>query len=71
MQLLLIDAAVKATVLLGAAALTTLALRRASAASRHLVWTIALLAALALPALTLALPRWQLPIVTSKGLISR
>jgi beta-lactamase regulating signal transducer with metallopeptidase domain len=64
MQLLLIDAAAKATVLLGAAALTTLALRRASAAARHLVWTIALLAALALPALTLALPRWQVPLVT-------
>jgi beta-lactamase regulating signal transducer with metallopeptidase domain len=64
MELLFIDAAVKATVLLAAAALTTFALGRASAASRHLIWTVALFAALALPVLSLALPRWQLPVVT-------
>ncbi|MEO6212523.1 MAG: M56 family metallopeptidase, partial [Vicinamibacterales bacterium] len=64
MQLFLIDAVIKATLLLAAAALTTLALQRASAAARHLVWTVALLAALALPVLSIALPRWQVPIVT-------
>jgi HEAT repeat protein/beta-lactamase regulating signal transducer with metallopeptidase domain len=58
------DAVAKATVLLAVAALASLALRRASAASRHLVWTLALVGALLLPILSLALPRWQLPLVT-------
>ena len=35
----------------------------ASAALRHLVWTLALCSALALPVLSIALPKWQLPIV--------
>ncbi len=60
----LIDAVAKATILLALAGGVTLLLRRASAASRHLVWTVALLAALAAPVLSLTLPRWQLPIVT-------
>lgn len=58
------DAVAKATVLLAVAALASLALRRGSAASRHLVWTLALVGALLLPILSLALPRWQLPLVT-------
>ena len=41
-----------------------LVLGRASAAVRHLVWTLALTSALVLPVLSVALPRWQLPIVT-------
>src|SRR5262249_23754040 len=61
------DAIVKATLLIGAGALRALLLRRASAASRHLAWTLALASAPALPALWLALPRWQLPIVTLTG----
>ena len=58
------DAVAKATVLLATAALLTTVLRRSSAATRHLVWTCALLATVALPVLSLALPRWQMPIVT-------
>ena len=49
----------KSTLLLGMAALGALALRRASAASRHLLWSLALGALLALPALTLAVPAWK------------
>jgi beta-lactamase regulating signal transducer with metallopeptidase domain len=49
----------KSTLVLGAAALGALALRRASAASRHFVWALSLAALLALPALTLALPGWR------------
>jgi HEAT repeat protein/beta-lactamase regulating signal transducer with metallopeptidase domain len=60
----LIDGLTKATLLLAMAALVAALLRTASAASRHLVWTCALLAALALPLLSLALPRWQLAVVT-------
>jgi HEAT repeat protein/beta-lactamase regulating signal transducer with metallopeptidase domain len=61
---MLLDSLVKATLLLGAAAVLTLALGRASAAVRHLVWTFALTGALLLPVLSLALPRWQVPLVT-------
>jgi beta-lactamase regulating signal transducer with metallopeptidase domain len=51
----------RGTVLLALAALAALALRRASAATRHLAWALALSGMLALPALTLAAPRWELP----------
>ena len=60
----LADAVVKASLILLAAALTSLILRRASAALRHLVWTLALCSALLLPVVSLALPKWQLQLVT-------
>ena len=55
----------KATLLLAAAFGVTrvMAWRRASAASVHLVWTLAVLALLALPLLSAALPGWTLGIV--------
>jgi beta-lactamase regulating signal transducer with metallopeptidase domain len=49
----------KATLVLAAAALAAWALRRGSAARRHLVWTMAMGALLALPALSLGLPEWE------------
>lgn len=58
------DAILKATLLLGVAALASHALRRQAAAVRHMVWTLALLSAMALPVLSIALPRWQVPLVT-------
>jgi HEAT repeat protein/beta-lactamase regulating signal transducer with metallopeptidase domain len=58
----LADAVVKATLVLTMAAAAAFALRRASAALRHLVWTVGLCSALALPLLTLSLPKWQMPI---------
>jgi HEAT repeat protein/beta-lactamase regulating signal transducer with metallopeptidase domain len=60
----LTDAILKATLLFAAGGVVSLALRRAPAAARHLVWTLALVSAVALPALSLALPRWQLPLIT-------
>lgn len=51
----------RGTVLLVLAGLAVLALRRGSAAARHLAWGLALAGMLALPALTLAAPRWELP----------
>jgi HEAT repeat protein/beta-lactamase regulating signal transducer with metallopeptidase domain len=59
-----VDALIKVSLVLGLAGLATLVLGRASAAVRHLVWTMALTSALVLPVLSVALPRWQLPIVT-------
>jgi beta-lactamase regulating signal transducer with metallopeptidase domain len=58
-----IEIVVRATALLGAAALADLALRRrASAATRHLVWALAVVALLVLPIASVALPRWQVRI---------
>jgi HEAT repeat protein/beta-lactamase regulating signal transducer with metallopeptidase domain len=51
-----------ALVLLGALLVTGL-LRRASASTRHQIWAVALVSVLALPALTLALPAWQVPML--------
>ena len=59
-----LDAIGKATIILAVTALATFAMRRTSAALRHLVWTLALCSALALPVLSMALPKWQLPLVT-------
>ena len=58
-----LDVMLKATLVLAVASLATLALGRASAAMRHMVWTLAIVSALLLPVLSIALPRWQLPIV--------
>src|SRR5580658_3592157 len=53
------DAAAKATTILAAAWLLTLALRHQSAATRYFTWTCALGAALAVPAISPLLPRWE------------
>jgi HEAT repeat protein/beta-lactamase regulating signal transducer with metallopeptidase domain len=62
--LALADAILKATVLFAAAGLVSVLLRKATAAARHLVWSLALVSAMALPVLSLALPRWQVRVVT-------
>ena len=55
--------ALRATVVLLAAWGATYLLRRGSAATRHLVWTAAVTAVLVLPLLSIALPRWNVPVV--------
>ena len=50
-------------VLLGAWGATRL-LRAGSAATRHLVWTAAIVAVLVLPLLTVVTPTWNVPVVT-------
>ena len=58
-----LDIAVRASLLLGAAALADLALRRrGSAAARHLLWSLSIAALLALPIASIALPAWPVPI---------
>jgi HEAT repeat protein/beta-lactamase regulating signal transducer with metallopeptidase domain len=59
-----IDAIAKATLLFAAAGAVSFVLRRGSAAARHMVWTLALISVLVLPALSLALPRWHVSVVT-------
>lgn len=58
----LADVAVRGLVLFGTAATVTLALRRASAATRHMVWTLGIAGALLVPALRPILPRLELPV---------
>jgi TonB family protein len=59
MNALVMDVALKATILLAAGSMAGAALRRAPAAVRHLLWTLTAAALLLLPALELLLPAWQ------------
>lgn len=54
----------RATVILALAGLVAAALRRSSASARHLVWVLGLVSALVVPALSAAVPKWELPVVT-------
>lgn len=59
--------AVKATALLAAAAIVLAATgRRTSAATRHLIWTLAIVAVLLLPVLALAVPKWPVVVRTAR-----
>ena len=57
--LILFDAAAKGLVILALAGLAVLALRRSSAAVRHMVWFLAVVSVFALPVLSAVLPGWQ------------
>ena len=58
---ILAGAAVKSTVVLAAAWIAAFVLRKHSAATRHLIWTAAFAAILALPFLSAALPGLRVP----------
>jgi HEAT repeat protein/beta-lactamase regulating signal transducer with metallopeptidase domain len=58
------DAVGKATIIFLTAGLASFLLRRRSAALRHMIWTLALAGVLVLPALSIALPRWQVNLFT-------
>jgi beta-lactamase regulating signal transducer with metallopeptidase domain len=62
---LLALAATKATLLLACAALLCLAVRRMSAATRHLLWACALCASLLLPVLSF-IKMWEVPILPAQ-----
>ncbi len=55
----LLDASVKSIVVLALAAGLTLALRRSSAAFRHLIWLLAVVSCLCLPVISVTLPSWR------------
>lgn len=54
----LLALSIKISVVLGVAGVCAAVFRRSAAALRHLVWTAALLCCLALPVLSVVLPRW-------------
>src|SRR5436190_15431290 len=60
----LLSFAIRATVLLSGAWLATRALRRASAATRHLIWTSAVAGVLMLPVLAAVVPVWNVPLIS-------
>jgi bla regulator protein blaR1 len=62
---LLLDAFIKSAVILSAAGLLAASLRKASAASRSLVWSLATASLLALPAMSVALPSWRIEALPS------
>ena len=55
----MIDAAIRVTVLLAATWLVASLMGRASAATRHLLWTVAVVTALGMPLLSSVTPRWN------------
>jgi bla regulator protein BlaR1 len=58
-SLLLVDSVVKGAALLLLALIAALILRRDSAATRHLVWLLAMVALLVVPILSALLPQWR------------
>jgi len=57
----IVDVGLKGAIVLAFAAVLAHALRRASAAVRHLVWSAALVGLLALPVLSVVVPQWRVP----------
>lgn len=65
-----VDVSVKGVLLLAVAGAAALVFRRASAATRHLIWTLGLLALLVLPALRLATPEWRVSLPVTSAVAS-
>ena len=61
---LLVASSAKSAVVLAAAALSALVLRRGPAAWRHLAWTVAVTGSLCLPVVSAVLPDWRVPLAT-------
>ena len=61
---LLVASSAKSAVILAAAALSALVLRRGPAAWRHLAWAVAATGSLCLPVVSAVLPGWRVPLAT-------
>jgi bla regulator protein blaR1 len=66
MSSLLLDIAIKGTLVLLATSAAAFALRGASAATRHAVWTVGMAGALALPILSKLLPIWSVDLLPAE-----
>jgi beta-lactamase regulating signal transducer with metallopeptidase domain len=60
----------KSSLIFVVAMLVTLAMRRRGAATRHLVWLGAVLAAALLPALTLIVPTWHMRVLATRSAVA-
>ncbi|MDE0300103.1 MAG: redoxin domain-containing protein [Candidatus Poribacteria bacterium] len=58
----LLDSSAKSILVLTLSAGLTLALKRSSAAFRHLIWLLAIVSCLFLPVISLTLPSWRVPV---------
>ncbi|TWU03065.1 Regulatory protein BlaR1 [Symmachiella macrocystis] len=65
----LIEAGIKTTLVLAMTALATAGLRQASAALRHRVWCLGLIAACMIPCGALLPPQWRLPVLPAASTI--
>ncbi len=65
---LLLVSALKGAIVLVLALLATRLLARTSAATRHAVWVLAFIAALVMPALLMAVPGWNVPLLPEGGI---
>src|SRR4051812_45475170 len=68
---ILFHAASKGSLLVLLAALAAFGLRKRSAASRHAVWTAAVMGHLAIPALVFILPAWKMPLLPAASWMQR
>jgi beta-lactamase regulating signal transducer with metallopeptidase domain len=60
---IIVEVALKGTLLMAAAATVTFAIRSGTATLRHMLWSFTLAAMLVIPALVVVLPRWQIGIL--------
>jgi beta-lactamase regulating signal transducer with metallopeptidase domain len=60
---ILLDSAIKGAVILAMAGAAAVGFRHASAAVRHLAWTLAVVGLCVLPVLSAIVPRWRVPIL--------
>src|SRR5437868_11262282 len=68
--MIVIELAVKVSAIVGVAGLAAWIMRRrASAASRHVLWTLAIVALLLLPVCSIVMPRWDVPPLRSTSVI--
>jgi len=70
MSTLLLQVAVKASVVFLATWIVTMTMRRQSAAARHLVWTLGISAALLLPVLGAVTPAWDVSMPTAPPIVA-
>lgn len=68
MSSLLLDVTIKGTLVLLATCAAVFALRGASAATRHAIWTVGMAGALALPILSTLLPGWSLDVLPAEAI---
>jgi beta-lactamase regulating signal transducer with metallopeptidase domain len=62
---MMLDTLIKSAIILSVAGLLAVSLRKASAAARHLVWSVAIVSLLALPAISVALKSWRIEALPS------
>ncbi|HJR52288.1 MAG TPA: M56 family metallopeptidase, partial [Gemmatimonadota bacterium] len=68
MDSLLLDVTIKGTLVLLATCAAVFALRGASAATRHAIWTVGMAGALALPILSQLLPAWSVDLLPAQAI---